>query len=339
MPWLAAVAAVGAAGIGAASSASDRAKSLSENEKAVQAWLDINVPDPAQQKLALQRYVQSGELTPALEEAVRRESTNAEKINVDPRYRESQLRALKQLEDLGTEGLSFADEAELADLNNDVNAQARGRIGALRDSAAARGVGGAGVTLALEQQAAQDAQMREAAATRDKFAMSRQRALDAILKGGQLAGDIESRDYGQQKDLAGARDSIDAFNAQMLAGTRQRNAAATNDARRFNLTNKQDVANKNTTLANEEMKWNDIDRYQQRFDNDTKVASGKANAYTGNANAYQSNANQTAGQWAGIAQGAAQAGTAIANQKATPQKASQPVDEDEEYVMDLWGSF
>lgn len=309
MPWLAAAGAVAAAGIGAASSASDRAKSLSENEKAVQAWLDVNIPDPAQQKLALQRYVQAGELSPEMEEAVKRGPTNLEKVRVDPRYKQSQLRSLQSLSDLGSEGLSFADEAELADLNNDVNAAARGRIGALRDSAAARGVGGSGVTLALEQDAAQNAQAQQAKGARDKFALSRQRALDAILKAGTLAGDLRSSDYGEQKDLAQGRDAIDDFNARMLAGTRQRNTAAANDARRFNQTAKQAVSDRNTTLANEETKWNDVDRYQQRFDNETKVASGKANAYAGNANAYAANAKATAGIASGIGQGIANAGS------------------------------
>lgn len=329
MPWLAAVGAVAAAGIGAASSASDRAKSLSENQKAVQAWLDVNIPDPKAQKLALQRYVQAGELSPEMEEAVKRGPTNLEQIRVDPRYKEAQLRSLKSLSDLGSEGLSFADEAELADLNNDVNAQARGRVGALRDSAAARGVGGSGVTLALEQDAAQNAQAQQAKAGRDKFAMSRQRALDAILKSGTLAGDLRSSDYGEQKDLAQGRDAIDDFNAKMLAGTRQRNTDRTNNARQVNLTNRQDIANKNTTLSNEETKWNDIDRYQQRFDNETKVASGKANAYSGNANAYQNSANQTAGMWAGVGQGAVKVGTALANQKSDPEPYEDDYGDDE----------
>lgn len=316
MPWIPLVIAAGAAVAGAASASAGRAAALKENEKAVQAWLDVNIPDPSQQKLALKRLVQGGELSPEMEQSVQLESSSFDKISLDPRTKEAQLRALTQLSDLGDAGgLTDVDRANIEDQRIAIGSQDRGRRDAIADGMARKGLTGSGVELVQQLNNAQSSQDTEARMSRNTMAEARQRALDSVIAGGRLAGDVRGQEYGEQRDLAGARDSISQFNARMLAGTRQRNTAQTNDSRRYNLDRANSVSDRNTSLENDEMKWNQVGRYQQDFENRATVAAGKANAHGGNASAMGNAANANAQMIGNIGAAAGKVVTAYGSQR------------------------
>ncbi len=313
MPWIAAVAALApivTGAIGSAASASDRKKALEQSRAGLQAWMDVNVPDPEQQKVILQRFVQQGTLDPKLEQAVLQGASELEKIKTDPRLKQSQLKALSSLEDIGSSGgLTLSDQANLQKGLNDVAVADRGRREAIADNMQRRGLSGSGFDQAAQLRNQQDATNLQSQQQLQTLGSARDRALQAITQGGSLAGQLRSQDYGEQKDLAGARDSIANFNARALAGVNHSNVGYQNEAQAANLKARQDIANANVGIANQQELHNK-DVYQQQFDNQARKAGGLAGQNTILSNKYDQAADRTASGWAGAGSSVAQAGGA-----------------------------
>jgi hypothetical protein len=145
----------------------------------------------------------------------------------------------------------------------------------------------------------------------DVAGMAQDRALNAMMQSGQLSGDIRGQQFGEQSQVANARDAINRFNAQNRNQTNQFNAGSLNDAAQFNAGNRlrtdmanrdtrigvdqtnaqfsqdaakfnaggrQDVANQNVDTKNRETMTNKVDLGQQNFQNQVTVATGKSGA-------------------------------------------------------------
>jgi hypothetical protein len=139
-------------------------------------------------------------------------STEMGKIAVDPRYSQYEQQALRDLEQQSKDGLSARDLADMAQLESQVNRQNSGRIGAIQQNMAARGMGGSGMELVAQMQAAQDATERQALASLEKNAQVQQGRRDATAQLGQVSGQLSARDYQQQAQKAAAQDAINRFN-------------------------------------------------------------------------------------------------------------------------------
>lgn len=309
MPWVA-LAAAGAAVIGGAlasdASSDDRTAALNQNQAAVKAWLDVNVPDPEQQKVVLQRFVQQGTLSPELEQAVKLGQSEFSKIQSDPALRETRLKALSSLSDIGDNGgLTLSDQANLQKGLIDVAAGDRGRREAISDNMARRGISGSGLDMTAQLDSAQKATNLASQQQLDTLGSARARALQAIQGAGSLAGDISKEDYAQKANAATAADSIAAFNAKALQGVNHSNVEAKNAAAATNLKATQDIANANTGITNQqEIQSKGV--YQQEFNNKAAKAAGLTGQYAQLGNAYNNAANRTAASGAGVGAGVAQ---------------------------------
>lgn len=337
MPWMV-VAAAGAAVIagmmGSATSAADRAAAMAQHQAAVNAWMNVNIPDPEQQKIFLKQFVQTGTLSPELEKQVKLDSTNYEKIQTNPKFKEATMRALGSMEDLGySGGMTLEDKANQQKLQNDVDTSDRGRRDAIVDNFARRGVGGSGFALGAELQGAQGSTNRLAQGSLDTAASARKRALDAIMGAGQLGGQMQAQDYNEQSNLAKARDSIQEYNARNLQSVNNRNVDRTNSANQYNLTNKQRISDANTALSNEQEKYNK-GLIQQNFQNQAAKAAGLSGQYNGVANQYSANADRTANQWAGAGIGVGQAVSKYAAYKQSKPPDSGELADESNYKWD-----
>lgn len=335
MPMIAGMlgAAIISGGIGASASAGDRAQALKMHQDAIQAWLDVNVPDPESQKLVMQQYVQTGHLAPELEQAVHQGASQFEQIKTDPRMKQAQLKALSGLENIGESGgLTLNDQSNIQKGISDVNSQARGRNEALMNQYAQRGLGGSGLELQAQMMNNQNATNQNSQQQTDVLGSARDRALQAIIQGGQMGGQIRSQDYGEQKDLASARDAINRYNSQNMQDVNTRNVNRGNEAQKYNLDLQQQISNANTEMANKQQQYNK-ELLQQQFKNRTDIAAGKSQQYGGAAGQYNANASATAKQWAGIGDSINKAGVSYADrygkQKPTANQ-QQPVEKDEE---------
>jgi hypothetical protein len=314
----------GIAGSLANASAQERAAML--QEKGMKEWFDLNIPNPEERKLALQRFVQVGELHPSLEQSVKAGESELNKVGQDPKLRESRMRALASLEDLGSGGENVQDAAARQKALIDSGAANRGRQEAVIGDFARRGQLGSGLELTARLDAAQAEGDRNASNALDLETSRRQRALQAISGAGSLAGDISDDDYRMASERAKANDAINAFNTQNLIGMNQRNTDRTNDASKFNLTNKQDISNRNVGLSNHEQEFNS-NLLQQDFENRKAKAAGVSGQYDKQAGAAIRAGENAGNMWAGVASGVGKAAQGIG-------KAATAKPED-----DLWAKY
>lgn len=290
-------------------SAQERAKLA--QDQGIQAWLKTQIPDPEQQKLALQTFTNSGQFTPHLETAVKQQESEMGKISADPALKEARLKALGSLEQQGYGGEQVQDTAAREKAIIDTGAANRGRQEAVLGSMERRGQLGSGLELAARQQNAQGASDQLASQGLDIESQRRQRALQAVQGAGSLAGDIQSKQWGMQSDQAKAQDAINAFNAQMASGSQQRNVAAQNAAGMYNTTNAQDIANKNVGVNNMQQQYNK-ELNQQHFQSQATQAAGLSGQYGQQAAQATQQGQNAANMWGGIAQGVGQLGAGIA---------------------------
>jgi len=135
-------------------------------------------------------------------------------ISTDPRYRDAELAALRDLEEQSKNGITAADRADMARTESQQNRANRGRLGAIQQNMQARGMSGSGMDLVAQMQAAQDSTEIEAMKALEREGMMQTRKQDATSRMGSLAGQLQGRDFSQQAQAASAQDAINRFNTQ-----------------------------------------------------------------------------------------------------------------------------
>lgn len=306
----------------AASDQTDAANAA--RQKALQQWLSVNVPDPAQQAIELQKYKVTGQLSPQLEQAFQQSQTGLKDLSIDPTSREAEVQALTQMQNIGSQGGMDAQARQMqAQAINAANANEQGQRGAIEQNFAARGVGGTGAELAAELQASQGDANQAAASGLSASASAEQRALQAMASAGNMGATLNNQDYGQAAKAAEAQDAINRFNTQTQQSTSNANVSANNEAQAGNLKTAQGIANNNVDLSNKEEVANKA-LLQQQFQNEAQVAGGKANAENGIAQQANQNAGQQTQLWGNIGNAIAQGAGAIG--QAANSKSSQKPD-------------
>lgn len=272
------------------STGSDKADQL--RQKAIDAFNSIKTPELSQLQVQLQKYVDAGQLTPEQAEAQLVGSNAFNDVATDPSYVGAQKQALQQLQDIGSSGgMTAVDKAQLQDINDNENQQRQSQDAAILSNAKERGVGGSGIETVnrlLSQQKASDVAARQGT---DVAAQAQTRALQALQAAGQLGGQIESQQYGEQAQKAGAQNAIDQFNAQTSNATNLYNTSTANQAQAANLANKQSIANANTGVANTQATQNSA-AYQQAYNNALAKAQGEAGTFNNWAGAADKDADQ-----------------------------------------------
>lgn len=213
--------------------------------------------------------------------------TELAKIKADPRYARYEQESLRDLEQLSKDGLSLRDQADMAKLENDVNRQNAGRLGAIRQNMGARGISGSGLDLVAQQQAAQDATERSAIASLEKAAQAQEGRRDATSRLGALAGQLQGRDFQQQAAAAAAQDRINQFNTQGRnnnamynhqgrQGAADGNVGVQNDYRANVLDTRQNAAQMKYNASADRMNQRKLEQQQKR-----KARAGAAGGILG----------------------------------------------------------
>lgn len=252
----------------------------------------------ATEKVAMPEQLQYNLADPRLAQ-----DTSFDKISVDPRLAGSQYSALDALDAIVKGGgMNAQEKADLARVQSEVAQADRGRREAILQNLGARGMSGSGMELLSQLQSNQAATDRASQSGLDIAGQAQQRALQAIMNQGNLAGSMQGQSFNQQAQRAAAQDAINKFNTdaantfaiQQAQGAynagagnrnavmdaRQFNANAANEAAKFGQTNAQNVANMNIEARNAVP--------QQNFQNQITLAQGKSggevpamNYYTG----------------------------------------------------------
>jgi hypothetical protein len=268
-----------------------------------------------------------------------------EGVKTDPRLQENQMASLSALEDIyKSGGLTAADQANLSKIQTQAQTADRGRRGAIQQAMASRGMGGSGMDLLAQLQSSQGATEQQAQQGLDVAGMAQDRALNAMLQSGELSGSIRGQQFGEQSQVAGARDAINKFNAQNRNQSNQFNAGALNDTAQFNAGNnlrtdmynrdtrigtdttnanfsqdaakynnagRQGTANQGVDTRNQETMTNKVQLPQQNFQNQVTVAGGKSGAAGQAMNYYGQQAAGKRDQFGNIIAGGAKVGAAF----------------------------
>lgn len=278
--------------------------------KALQAIAQI--PDPKLQQIELERYQTTGSFSPQIENVVHQQTSQMSNIKSDPRLAQAQMGALSKLQGIGNTGLDATDRAALGQIQQqgDVNNHAQQQ--SILQEMQQRGQGGGGAELAAKLSAQQGAANQSATQSNNVAAQAQQRALAAIMQSGQLSGQMQQQQFGQQADVARAQDAIAQFNAQNAQAVNARNTATANQGQQYNLNNAQNIANQNVGVGNQQTMYNYSQLPQQQFNNSMAKGTAQAGAYNTAAGQSQQAAQNGAQTFGGIMQGAGTAAGGIA---------------------------
>ncbi|MDX2015561.1 MAG: hypothetical protein SFW67_35540 [Myxococcaceae bacterium] len=221
-------------------------------------------------------------LLPVLDDLVAQEvgPSAFEALREDAGLRNEATSTMRELRNVyENEGMGAADEAALQLAQRAGSNQAAGQYQGLAAGARQRLGANSGVLAALYSQAGQQAAAVTGEQALQAQVSARQRALQALQAGGELARGIRSDDYRAASDKASSQDAISQFNAE--ARTR-------------------------TALANNEVE-------QTRYGNRLTLLDRRNDALRDVADDYVNRGNQTVATASGIGQGVTQAGSAAAD--------------------------
>lgn len=287
---------------GAESDAEDARKN------ALAQYLNMKAPTVEEQLLSLKEYQTQGELNPMLEQLMQQGDSRLQDVQVDPRLQAEQMAALEQMSGLASGQLKPADVQAFELARRSAAGEAQAKQGQILQEMQQRGQAGSGAELLARLKSSQSGADMLSEAQMQQAKMMQEARMQALQSQANMATGMRSQSYGEQADLAKARDAISNFNTQNSQNVQARNIQAQNQAQAANLTNKQNTANMNTETANKQQIHNK-NLLQTRFQNQMGIAAGTAGQYGAQANASQQQAANIQGMWSGIGQGA---GTALA---------------------------
>ena len=216
------------------------------SDLATQEIMGIQEFDYTPEQLQVIELVNQGKLKPEDAQVYLSGPSAMEGVKADPRLEQAQMGALKYLQDIATQGgLTAQDKQQLAAIEAEQKGVEKSQREAVLMNAAQRGVGGSGLSLSSQMQAQQNAANQASQRGVDVASMAQQRALQAMMQSGQMAGQVRGQQFGEQSQVAQARDAINRFNTQNQQQVGMANVGARNQAQQFNLSNAQQIANQN----------------------------------------------------------------------------------------------
>lgn len=167
-------------------------------------------------------------------------------IQTDPRLMQAQYDALRELETRGREGFTARDELDRLKTKQQVGKENAGRLGAIQQNMAARGMGGSGLDLVAQLAASQAATEREALAGLERNAAQEANRANSSAQAGSLAGNIRGQGFQENSAKAQAQDLINRFNTQNSINRSIYNNQGGNRANEQNVNRSNQVSDMNT---------------------------------------------------------------------------------------------
>lgn len=293
---------IGSALIGANQAKKGREAAMNAANQAAAQFANVDLPDVEKMKLALQNPELIGEYAPLLEQYLNLQPSAMENISVDQALKDEQMKALLGLSDIAEGGLTEGDKAAARDIQREVNQNAEARRQAILQNMAQRGTLGSGMELAAQLSSAQQAADQQSRAGDVLAQQAQARALQALQQSGALAGQVRGQEFGEQAQVAQAKDAINQWNTANQQNVAARNVAAQNQAQQQNLANRQALEAQRAQTANQQQIHNK-GLLQQQFQNEMQRASGLAGAYQTQGQVAQAGANAQAQMIGGIGSG------------------------------------
>lgn len=297
----------GAVAAGGAYMAGQEAKKGAAAQKAaaeasLRAFQGIPIPTIEEQKIILQNPDLKGQYSPEQVQAMEMGVSAMEGVSADQSTIDSQQDALEGISEVADGGYSESDKATSREIQREVNQQSQARQKAILNSMASRGVLGSGMELAAQLQGEQQSIDQASKAGDALTSQAQARALQALGQQGSLSTQMRNQQFGEQSDIARARDQISEFNLRNRQSASDQNVGERNRAQLLNLQQKQNMENQRASLANEQHMYNQ-GLQQTLFANRRGLVGQQNEARQGVANAEANAANARAAQIQGIASG------------------------------------
>lgn len=301
---------------------------------ALEEFRKIKAPTIAEQEITPEMFQYLQDYLPQLENSENLGPSGYEDISVDPRLQQQQMQALEQLSELSNGGLSAADIAGLQQVRRGAAAEAEAKQGQILQEMQQRGQGGSGAELIARLKSAQSGADRQSAESLEIAKQAQERALQALTGGASLAGQVRGQEFGEQADVAKAKDLVNQFNTQNRQAVQTRNVGAQNQGQQLNNQNRQNIANQNTAQRNNAEQYNK-QLSQQQFQNQMQRAGGMSGQYNNMAGAQNQQAGRIAQTYAGIGQGVDQIGAAMLSDETTKENLEPAGDDIQEFLDKL----
>ena len=247
---------------------------------ALEAWNKLKMVDFDMSKLepAEQRMV--AEIAPQLYDAQIQGDVSLTQDS--PEMRESQLRALSQMEEIGETGLRQEDFLAAQDAQRQIGQTQRRYTQSAIQNMAERGRLGAGSELGARMAGGQASSELAASMGRDLQRDAIRNRLNALAMSGQFASDIRGQDVGVSSRRAGERNLFNEWVSALNTNASAANVAAQNQAQYYNVGTAQGISNTNVqnryaNAARNQEYLNDL--RQQGFSNQLAKTQGLTRSY------------------------------------------------------------
>ncbi len=276
-------------------------------DEALQRALDqlnsVSTPTVSDLQLSpLQQYYETGQMPAAMMEAAKTGPSAFDAENLSKVPMSSMQQALARLDATGSAGAEMTpqEQAAIAEAESNIGRNVAGQRGAISADFAQRGVPASLISAALQNQSVgQEAQQGYKNAL-DARAAAATNAQNATTNEGALAGQMFGQQAGQANTIAAASNALQQFNAANRQGANAANQGATNTANIYNTTNRQNIANENTTGANQRQINNQITAKTTAAQMALQKAGGAAGISQAQAASDTAQGQQEAGLWGGI---------------------------------------
>lgn len=236
------------------------------------------------------------------EQAVDIAPTAMDDISIDPRLQAAQMSALEQIAGRADAGLSEQALNELQQSQRATQGASQAKQQQILQEMQQRGQGGAGAELAARLMASQQAADAAGQQGREIAARSAQEDDTAMQALAQLAGGMRNQEFGEQSDVASARDVLERFKAQNTQGVRSRNVSSQNRAAERNIGERQRIADQSANVRNE-MEKRRAGLVDTRYNRELNREGMLSGIDMSNANRQDEAAGRTADMWSGIGTG------------------------------------
>lgn len=280
--------------LGGSAGKDDMKEGLKLSREAADLLKNVYVPTVEEQKILLEN--------PELVELLKAEqlaNSEMEGVNVDPRLKNAQMKALEQLSGLSETGLGAEDKAAFNNLRRQIANESQAQTQSVLQNAAAQGTLNSGTSLMAQLNAGQQSANRGAEQADRLAANAAAARREALAQYGNMATHMGQNDFNNKSSVAQAQDAISRFNTQ----NRQ-------DVNQYNIGNKQALEYQRANNANQQEMHNK-GLIQNKFQNDMSKTTGQVGATQNLANQYSQQGQAAAQGQAAMTSGLINAGVGI----------------------------
>lgn len=320
MGWLAAASLAGpvlGSLIGNAAAKKDREAALAMAAQRIEMFRELNYPEELIKPLLLKDPEIAGIYDAILEAPLNDIVSAASTIKEDPNLRDSQLKALSKFGQQSETGMDAQTRKVMEDARRQVQTDVQGQVGSQQQRLKEQGMGTSGAAIMAGLLGTQAMASRENQAAIDAAALNAQLGQQALDKYAQMASSVRGQDFDIAKSKADSLDTIARFNQQNKAQQLAANTAEQREASRYNLGQKQQLADRQWAQYNQEL-MRQNEQIEKAAQYRMQRAQGMSGGYAGMSDAYSQAGQQKQNMWTGLGQaagGAASSYGAYTNQQ------------------------